>query len=169
MFQHLNQGDVLGAFQFDSLSGEAILAKTKPQSLLEVATSNTLMRLMVEDEGLEQPSDLYVRYKANPKAWEEDMKAFGLNDEEINILKDHLSADYGVMNTQEQMMMMVMDERISNFDVVASNGCRKAIAKKRGQLYEQSRQKFYEDGLKNGCRQVFLDYIWNRQIAMQKG
>ena len=33
MFHHLNQGDVLGAFQFDSLSGEAILAKTKPETL----------------------------------------------------------------------------------------------------------------------------------------
>ena len=127
------------------------------------------MRLMVEEEGLEQPSDLYVRYKANINEWYEDMRTFGLNEAEVCILKDHLLSDYGVMNTQEQMMKMVMDERVSNFDVVASNGCRKAIAKKKGKLYDQSQEKFYQDGLANGCRQVFLDYIWNRQIAMQKG
>ena len=169
MYHHLNQGDVLNAFQFDSQSGEAILAKTKPETLLEVATANTLMRLMVEEEGLEQPSDLYVRYKADINEWDKDMRDFGLNGDEVRILKDHLLSDYGVMNTQEQMMKMVMDDRVSNFDVVASNGLRRAVAKKKGKLYDQSQEKFYRDGLANGCRKVFLDYIWHRQIAMQKG
>ena len=41
--------------------------------------------------------------------------------------------------------------------------------KKNGKIYDEVQELFYQKGLANGCRQVFLDYIWNRQIAMQKG
>ena len=124
---------------------------------------------MVEEEGAEQPIQMYVRYKNNIQEWYDDMVEFGLNEEEIKILEEYLLQDYGVANTQETLMMLSMDHRISNFSVVESNVLRKSVAKKVGKLYEQSHQLFYEKGLANGCRKVFLDYIWDVQIALQKG
>lgn len=41
--------------------------------------------------------------------------------------------------------------------------------KKVGSLYEQAHELFYEKGLNLGRRDRLLDYIWDIQIAMQKG
>lgn len=169
MWDKFKNGELIGAFQFETIQGENSVNLIKPSSLIETAAANTLMRLMVEEEGAEQPIQMYVRYKNNIQEWYDDMVEFGLNEEEIKILEEYLLQDYGVANTQETMMMLSMDHRISNFSVVESNALRKSVAKKVGKLYEQSHQLFYEKGLANGCRKVFLDYIWNVQIALQRG
>lgn len=31
------------------------------------------------------------------------------------------------------------------------------------------KELYYNKGFENGCRQVFLDYIWQEQISMQLG
>ncbi len=41
--------------------------------------------------------------------------------------------------------------------------------KKKGDLFQKAHDLFYEKGLANGCRQVFLDYIWNVQVMYQAG
>lgn len=169
MWDKFKRGEVISAFQFESMAGEQAIKLIQPSSLVETAAANTLMRLMVEGDGAEQPMDMYVRYKNNIQEWYDDMIDFGLNEEEIKILEEHLLHDYGVCNTQESMMMLSMDSRISNFSVVESNKLRKAVSKKKGDLYEEAHQLFYEKGLANGCRKVFLDYIWDVQIALQKG
>jgi len=128
MWDLLNEGELISAFQFDSSVGEQALRAIKPMNLLEATSANTLMRLMVED-GAEQPLELYVRYKQDIGQWYEDMKKFGLSDKEIEIMKKHLLKDYGVCNTQESLMMLTMDENIANFNVVESNIARKGVAK----------------------------------------
>ena len=125
------------------------------------------MRLMADDG--EQPIDMYVRYKNNPSRWEQDMIDFGLNEKERSILHDHLDKDYGVCSSQEGMMLLSMDERIANFTVKESNILRKSVAKKKPKLLQESMELLYEKGLANGCREVFLEYIWDVQIAMQRG
>ena len=166
-YEALNAGKLLSAFQFDSGAGVKALKAIKPDSLLELANANSLMRLMVEDG--EQPIDKYVRYKNDPSEWERDMVDFGLNENERSILHSHLDKDYGVCSSQEGMMLLSMDERVAGFSVVDSNKLRKGVAKKVGSLYEQAHQLFYEKGLELGRRRVFLDYVWDVQIAMQKG
>src|SRR3712207_2001544 len=82
MWQKLNDGELISAFQFDSLAGEQALKAIKPMNLLEASAGNTLMRLMVED-GQERPLEMYVRYKQDINEWYKDMRAFGLNDNEM--------------------------------------------------------------------------------------
>lgn len=125
-FDVLNSGGLLSAFQFDSIAGEKALRAIKPQSLLELANANSLMRLMAEDG--EQPIDMYVRYKNDPTAWEKDMVRFGLNEQERSILHKHLDKDFGVCSSQEGMMLITMDEQVANFSVVESNKLRKGVA-----------------------------------------
>lgn len=167
LWRILNEGKALSAFQFDSPQGRLGLNAVKPASLLEVAATNTLIRLMVEDG--EQPLDRYVRYRNNINEWYQDMRDYGLNDEEIEIMKEYLLHDYGVMNTQEMLMLVSQSQKISNFDVPESNKLRKSIAKKNQKLYEEVRELFYKKGLANGCRKVFLDYIWDEQVSLSKG
>ena len=126
-YEALNSGKLLSAFQFDSEAGVKALKAIKPNSLLELANANSLMRLMA-DEG-EQPIDMYVHYKNNPNKWEQDMIDFGLNDRERSILHEHLDKDYGVCSSQEGMMLLSMDKRISDFTVKESNVLRKSVAK----------------------------------------
>lgn len=168
LWEKLNNGELISAFQFDSQVGEQALKTIKPTNLLEATSANNLMRLMVED-GKEQPLEMYARYKANPSDWHKDMIDFGLNEKEIKIMEKHLLKDNGVCSTQEGMMLMSMDENISNFDVPQSNKLRKGIAKKLGDVYEEAHKLFYEKGKEIGTRKQLLDYVWDVQIAMQKG
>lgn len=165
-FDKLNNGELISAFQFDSRQGEVALNAIKPRSLLEVANANSLMRLMSDGE---QPMDKFVRFKNNPEQWEQEMIEFGLNEKERSILHRLLDLDYGVCSSQEGMMLMTMDKEVANFSVVDSNKLRKGVAKKLGSLYDQAHSLFYEKGLALGNRKIFLDYIWDVQIAMQRG
>lgn len=125
-YEALNKGELLSAFQFETMVGSQALSLIKPTSLLEVANANSLMRLMSDGE---QPMDKYIRYKNNPSEWENDMIEFGLNEQERMILHEHLDKDCGVCSSQEGMMLLSMDERIAGFDVVESNVLRKSVAK----------------------------------------
>ena len=163
----LNNNELLSAFQFDSMAGEKALKTINPHSLLETANANSLMRLMADDG--EQPMDMYARYKADPNEWEQDMIDFGLDEYERSVLHRHLDKDFGVCSSQEGMMLLSMDEEIAGFNVKESNVLRKSVAKKKPKLLQQSMELLYEKGLARGCREVFLKYIWDVQIAMQRG
>lgn len=168
MWEKLNNGELISAFQFDSLQGEQALRAIKPKNLLEATNANTLMRLMVEN-GQEQPMELYVRYKQDITQWYKEMEEFGLNEKEIRIMKKYLSEDYGVCSTQEKMMLMSMDKDISNFNVVESNLLRKGIAKKIGDKYEEAHKLFYKKGQEREASKTLLDYVWDKQISLQRG
>ncbi len=168
MWEMLNKGELISAFQFDSPVGEQALKAIKPVNLLEATNANNLMRLMTE-EGAEQPLEMYVRYKEDISRWYNDMISFGLSDKEIEIMRKHLLKDYGVCSTQEGMMMLSMDKDIAGFNVVESNILRKGVAKKIGEKYEESHQLLYKKGEEKNTSNVLLDYVWNIQIAMQKG
>lgn len=165
-YEALNKGELLSAFQFETMVGSQALSLIKPTSLLEVANANSLMRLMSDGE---QPLDKYIRYKNNPDEWENDMIEFGLNEEERKILHEHLDKDCGVCSSQEGMMLLSMDDRIAGFDVVDSNVLRKSVAKKKAELLETAHKLLLTKGQQLGVRDVFINYVWDVQIAMQKG
>lgn len=168
MWDILNNGELMSAFQFDSPVGEKAIKMIKPTNLLEATDANNLMRLMGED-GKEQPLDMYVRYKSNINEWYRDMKKCKLTEDEIKIIEKHLLKNYGVCSTQEGMMMLSMDKNIANFNVVESNILRKGVAKKVGDVFEKAHKLLYEKGKQLNTSKNLLDYIWDIQIAMQRG
>ena len=165
-YKALGDGLLLNAFQFDTPVSQKVLHRIKPQSLLELANTNSLMRLMSDGE---QPSDRYVRLRDNPEQWEQEMITYGLNEEERAILHKHLDKDCGTLSSQEGLMLLTQDPQVANFDVPRSNIARKAIAKKKANVLEKAKKLFYECGEQLGTRKVFLDYIWNVQFSMQFG
>lgn len=168
MWELLYSGELINAFQFETIVGRTALQKVKPHNLQEVITSNSLMRLSVK-EG-EQPIDRFVRYKQNINTAYEEMKEFGLTDEEITVLKEHLEKQYFIASTQEDVMRLSMDKRISCFSLSDANGLRKAIAKAKAKyMIQKMKKKFFEDGLKAGNSYALLNYVWTFYIEPMLG
>ena len=161
-------GEVINLFQFDTAVGALAAKKIKPQSLTELASANSLMRLMA-DHGSEQPVDKFIRMKNNITLWYQEMKNYGLNESEVKILEKYLLPVFGVANTQEDVMELVMDPATVNFDLQDANKLRKGIGKKNAVIIESVRKMFYDKGVEAGTRKALLDYIWNIQITPQLG
>lgn len=168
IWNRVAKGEVLDLFQFNTQIGIETTKKVKPENILETSVANSLMRLM-SDGGEIQPVDLYVKYKNDISLWYDEMKKFNLSDDEILIMEKHLKKIYGVADTQEVIMIMVMDEGISNFSIQEANLLRKAIAKKNKKAREDAKDLFYRKGTENGASQNLLDYVWDVQIKRQLG
>jgi DNA polymerase-3 subunit alpha len=97
------------------------------------------------------------------------MQDAGLNDTEIKILEPYLKPLSGVADSQESIMMIVMDPKITNFTVLEANGLRKAIAKKKFDTIDKIKKMFYEKGKEAGSRKKLLDYVWEVQVMRQAG
>lgn len=97
----LRDGSVIGVFQFEGGVGKQAAKKIKPQTVLETADANGLMRLMTGEPGGEMPLDKYVRYKNNIKLWYAEMTREGLTPEEQKTLEPYFKSSYGVPPSQE--------------------------------------------------------------------
>jgi len=147
MWDKVANNDVIDLFQFDTDVGLQCAKKTKPTSIEELSTINSLMRLM--SEGEEQPIDKYVRHKNNPEEWHQEMRDYGLTEDEIEIVKKQVGASYGICADQEGLMEMLMDENIANFSLTEANYARKLIAKKQMSEIPKLEELLYKKGMES--------------------
>ena len=154
------------AFQYDTRAGKEALRKIGAQNLTELTLANGLMRLAVPDG--EQPMDKYVRYRKDINEWYADMTEYGIDDSEQEIFKRLLSKYNGVLISQEQMMIILMDKEVCNFTLKEADKARKAVAKKNPQALAETEERLYKKGAECGRSKAFLDYLWNVQIEMSK-
>ncbi|CAF1781172.1 DNA polymerase III subunit alpha [Bacillus subtilis] len=167
LWEMAGNGEIMDLFQFSTEVGHQSVVKVKPKNLLEAAVTNSLMRLMSDSE--EQPVDTYVKYKNDLDKWYEEMRQHGLNEKEINVMERHLKDIYGVADTQEVVMQMVMDKDIANFDIKESNYLRKSIAKKKEDVLKDVKELFFKKGKEIGSSDNLLNYVWNVQFKRQFG
>lgn len=166
-YQMLGSGEVMDLFQFSTEIGLQSAVKVKPSNLLETAAANSLMRLM--SDGEEQPIDTFIKFKNDISKWYEEMESYGLNDDEIKVMENHLLKLNGVADTQESVMLLSMDKKIAGFDVKMANKLRKAIAKKSNKVMEECYVEFFKKGKELGNREEILKYVWDVQIKRQLG
>lgn len=167
MYKLLYNGEILDAFQFETVQGRKAIRAVQPHNFRELMDSNSLMRLSCEGE---QPIDKYVKHKKDINLWYTEMREYGLNSEEIKILEKHLLNSYGVAVTQEDVMLLVMDENISNFDIIEANKLRKAIAKANAKdIIKEVQALYFKKGLEVNTRPILLDYVWEKNIEPQLG
>ncbi|MDO5558394.1 MAG: PHP domain-containing protein [Oscillospiraceae bacterium] len=165
MWQRLDEGKIFDAFQMDTIDGSKAIRMIQPQNLRELAAANSLMRL----QGDIPPINKYVVYKKDINFWYEDMQKEGLNQDEIDVLKDILGSSYGIACEQEAVMILSQSPKISNFTMKQSDKLRKVIAKKKIKEIDAIKQLYYENGYKAGTRKEMLDYVWNHQISYSLG
>lgn len=159
---------IYSVFQFDTPISSKALSATHPQSAMDLSAANSLLRLMPDNVD-ETPIDKYVRYKESHNAWVEDTKKYGLNDDERTVLWKYLADAYGLADSQEKIMRLSMDKRISGYSLKEANKLRKSIAKKDEKLQAEAKTQFFEYGRKLGTREVFLDYVWNVVFGASMG
>ena len=168
MWERLWTGEVTDAFQFDTMVGSQAIKLIKPESLAELAVANSIMRLMAQDN-MDLPLDTFVKYKKDLNLWRDEMNLYGLTQEEQKLMSKHLEVLYGVADSQESVMQLVMDEKISGFSLNEANFLRKAIAKKDAEVLEQTKELFYRKGKELGTTDFLLNYVWKIQIGRQIG
>ena len=115
-------------FQYDTPVGLATAKLIKPKNAMELAIANSLMRLMADESGV-MPSETFEKYKNNIQLWYDEMRRYGLTEEEIKVMEKHLLTNSGVCECQEGIMLISMDEKISGFSVKEANKLRKTIAR----------------------------------------
>ena len=101
MWEMVWNHEINSLFQMEKQSGVAAISLVKPTSVDDLATMNSVIRLMAQEKGAEQPLNKFARYKANPQLWDEEMAQYGLTEEEMNILRPVVSGSYGICESQE--------------------------------------------------------------------
>lgn len=168
MWEMLWSGEIIDVFQFDTMVGSQAIKLIKPETISELAIANSIMRLMAQ-EGMELPLDTFVKYKNNIAEWYHEMQLYGLTSAEVSILEPYLKQLYGVADSQESVMLLTMDPKITGFTLNEANSLRKAIAKKNHDILLKTKKMFYEKGKELKTNQYLLDYVWNVQIGRQVG
>ena len=164
-WEALQNNQVLNVFQFDSEVGSQAAKKIKPETILEMADANGLMRLMTSEKGQETPMEKYIRYKNDITLWYKEMDKYGLTQEEQKWLEPYFKQSYGVPPSQEQLMRMVMDEHLCHFTLAEANAARKIVGKKQMNKIPELRKKVLEQA----PNRKLGEYIWTYGLGPQMG
>ena len=164
-WKNIQEGKILNIFQFDSDVGSQAAKKIAPKNMVELSDANGLMRLMTAEKGAETPMDKYIRYKNNIKLWYDEMKAAHLNEDEIKAIEPYFKSSYGVPPSQEQLMMMLMDEDICGFSLKDANAARKIVGKKQMSKIPELKEKI----MNQAASAMLGKYIWECGVGPQMG
>lgn len=169
MWRMLWEHKVLSFFQMEKESGKKAIALAKPHSVDDLATLNSVIRLMAQEKGAEQPLQKFARFKNDINEWYKEMTAYGLTQEEQDLLKPILSISYGICEAQERFMMLVQMPECGGFDIVFSDKLRKSIAKKNPKEYEALTKQYFDEVEKKGLSKNLCNYVWNVLVATSRG
>ena len=169
MWKLLWNHKVLSLFQMEKESGKQALALAKPHSVDDLATINSVIRLMSQEKGAETPLNKFARFKNDINEWYQEMDDAGLTKEEQKILEPILKSSYGICETQEKFMRLVQLPECGGFSLSWADRLRKSIAKKNPKEYDQLTKEFFQVTKENGCSKNLCDYVWNTLIATSRG
>nr|DAU32026.1 MAG TPA: DNA polymerase III, alpha subunit [Caudoviricetes sp.] len=164
-WKNIQAGKILNIFQFDSDVGSQAIKKIQPTTITEMSDANSLMRLMAAEPGAETPLDKYVRFKNNIKLWYQEMKNAGLTQKEMETLEPYFKESYGVPPSQEQLMMMLMDEGICGFSLKEANAARKLVGKKLMDKIPELKKQIKE----MAKSPAIAKYVWECGVKPQLG
>lgn len=162
IWKALANGEVQDVFQFNTQIGIETAKAIRPHTPAELTSANALLRL-VAPPGQERPLDRYIAFKNNINLWYKEMTQAGLTPEEQKILEPYYKRDYGVPCSQEMLMLMVMDPKISHFTLAESNQCRKVLAKKKIKEIPKVKEKF----LAQCPTKTLGEYAWKTMMEPQ--
>lgn len=165
VWEAIKNGSVINIFQFDSEVGSQAAKKIKPKTILELADANGLMRLMTAEKGAETPMEKYIRFKNNLDLWYKEMDGVGLTKEEQATLEPYFKSSYGVPPSQEQLMLMLMDENICGFTLKEANAARKIVGKKQMSKIPELHQQILE----KASSEKLGKYVWEKGVGPQMG
>ena len=169
MWEMVWNHEITSLFQMEQQSGVQGIALTRPKNVDDLATLNSIIRLMAQEKGAETPLETYTRFRQDKNAFDDEMKSYGLTDEERLILHRELDVSSGLCIAQEQFMKLVQLPECGGWDLQWSDKLRKAIAKKQAKDFYALEEMFFARVKEQHLSENFCNYVWNRQIALSKG
>lgn len=146
MWDMVYNHEIISLFQMEKDSGIRGISLTNPRSVDDLATLNSVIRLMATEKGAEAPLDKYARLRKHPELWENEMIKYGLNEEQRKLLHKELDISNGLSITQEQFMKLVQLPECGGWDLQFADKLRKSIAK----FLARKKEIFYETRSKIG-------------------
>ena len=135
MWEMVWNHEIQSLFQMEKQSGIQGIALVHPESVDDLATLNSVIRLMAQEKGAEQPLSKYARFKNNIQLWYEEMESYGLTKHEMELLEPVVKLSYGICESQEGFMQLVQIPECGGFDLNFADQLRKSIAKKNPAAY----------------------------------
>ena len=169
MWEMVHNHEILSLFQMEKQSGIQGIALSKPTSVDDLATLNSVIRLMAQEKGAEQPLNKFARFKANISEWYREMEQYGLIEAEVKILEPHLLPSNGICESQEGFMQLVQIPECGGFDLTWADRLRKSIAKKNPAEYEKLTKEYFERVEEKGLSKNLCNYVWNVLVATSRG
>lgn len=169
MWEMLWNHRVMSFFQMEKESGVQAVALARPSSVDELATINSVMRLMASEKGEEMPLQKYARFRANIQLWFDEMKSFGLTQDEQDILIEILGVSFGICEAQEYLVLLTQHHKIGGFSLSWGDRLRKAVAKKKPKEFLQLQEEFFTNAEDKDLSKNLTNYVWNILISTQRG
>lgn len=169
MWRMLWEHKVLSFFQMEKESGIRAISLAKPHSVADLATLNSVMRLMAQEKGAELPLEKYARFHKDINEWYKEMTEYGLTQEEQDLLKDILSGSSGICEAQEYLVLLTKEENIGGFDLQWGDKLRRSVAKKKPKEFLKLQKEFFDNAEKKKLSKNLVNYVWNVLISTQRG
>ena len=169
MWEMVWNHEIQSLFQMEKQSGIQGIALTKPASVDDLAVLNSVIRLMAQEKGGEQPLNKYARFKEDIGLWYQEMEKYGLTAEEQKVLEPILKLSYGISESQEKFMSLVQLPECGGFNLTWADRLRKAIAKKNPTEYEILTNEYFEAVKEKGLSRNLCNYVWNVLVATSRG
>ena len=161
--------EIQALFQMEKQSGIQGIALTKPESVDDLAVLNSVIRLMAQEKGAEQPLNKYARFKNNINLWYKEMNDYGLTKEEQTLLEPIVKQSYGICESQEKFMQLVQMPECGGFDLTWADKLRKAIAKKNPKGFLELQEEYYQNIENKNLSKNLCNYVWNVLVSTSKG
>ena len=169
MWQMVWNHEIQSLFQMEKQSGIQGIALTHPQSVDDLAVLNSVIRLMAQEKGAEQPLNKFARFKNDIQLWYDEMDSYGLTKEEQKLLEPVVKLSYGISESQEKFMQLVQMPECGGFDLTWADKLRKSIAKKNPAAYEELQKEYFEAVKTKGLSRNLCNYVWNVLVATSRG
>ena len=169
MWEMVWNHEILSLFQMEKQSGIQGIALSKPSSVDDLATLNSVIRLMAQEKGAEQPLNKFARFKNDISLWYEEMDKYGLTKEEQELLEPVVKLSYDISESQEKFMQLVQMPECGGFNLTWADKLRKSIAKKNPAAYEELQREYFETVEKKGLSKNLCNYVWNVLVATSRG
>ena len=161
--------EITALFQMEQQSGIQGIALTQPKSLEDLATLNSVIRLMPPDRNSERPLEKFARFKNNPHDWDYEMDEYGLAEDEKLLMHKMFDYSNGIAAQQEDLYQLMRAEEIVGYGFGQADVLRKAVAKKSPQDYKAFEEQFWKDVIDRKSSLQLCKYIWNVLVAPSRG
>lgn len=169
MWQMVWEHKIQALFQMEKQSGIQGIALTHPESVDDLAVLNSVIRLMAQEKGAEQPLNKYARFKNNINLWYKEMRDYGLTEEEQKLLEPIVKQSYGICESQEKFMQLVQMPECGDFDLTWADKLRKAIAKKNPKGFLELQDEYFKNIEEKNLSHNLCNYVWNVLVSTSKG